>query len=167
MKHPDAKLSLVAAALLGAVLFTAPLAATRCKYVWEDSIQVTLGILYPNTAITSVFSAPAEAPDANAAPALPGTVESSPAGEALSPDTGTIPEKTGEAPLPAGEEPSDPEEQPSEETNPEEPLEENSLPPEEEPPKGTDSALEEQPPEESVPTLEDQPPEETTPAPSA
>lgn len=167
MKHPDAKLSLVTAALLGAVLFTAPLAATRCKYVQEEEIHLTLHILYSGTVITSVFSAPEEAPDANAAPALPGTVESSPAGEALSPDTGTIPEKTGETPLPAGEEPSDPEEQPPEETNTEEPLAENSLPPEEEPPKGTDSAPEEQPPEESVSPLEDQPPEETTPAQSA
>lgn len=151
MKHPDAKLSLVAAALLGAVLFTAPLAATRCKYVQEEEIRITLRILYPETVITSVLSAPEEIPEANAAPALPGTVESSPAGEAL----------------PAGEGPSDPEDQPSEETNPEEPLEENSLPPEEEPPKGTDSAPEAQPPEESVSPLEDQPPEEITPAPSA
>lgn len=38
-----------------AVLLTVPSTATASKYVWQDTIDITLKVIYPDTAITSLF----------------------------------------------------------------------------------------------------------------
>lgn len=42
--------------LVMAVLFTLPSTITGSKYVWEDTIDVRLSVVYPETVITSLFS---------------------------------------------------------------------------------------------------------------
>lgn len=43
--------------LLLAILVTFPSAATKSKYVWEDNIDITLKVNYPEQEMTSLFSA--------------------------------------------------------------------------------------------------------------
>lgn len=42
--------------LVMAVLFTLPSAVTGSKYVWEDTIDVRLSVVYPDTVITSLLA---------------------------------------------------------------------------------------------------------------
>ena len=46
---------IVVSLLLLATLFTIPSAVTQSKYVWEEDIDITLKIIYPEQEVTSLF----------------------------------------------------------------------------------------------------------------